>query len=196
MTPPRISRAPASDLPMGAGSPGCDPHPPAVSPVSPAGGSPVPLAGSASRVPAPEGAAGARAESPVRSVSSASAADRAGSKAVALLASLMPENGGRESLDYKLRKMLDDDFPHLLRQHNSDSRRAHAGFPDWVIAGPGGVLVRELKRESTKPTPAQVAWLDAFSAAGFDCGIWRPSSLLNGDIARELTTLAGMGGSR
>ena len=111
---------------------------------------------------------------------------------VALLASRMPENGGKESLDYRLRKMLADDFPQLLRQHNSDSRRAHEGFPDWVIAGPGGLIVRELKRETTHPTAAQSAWLWAFRAAGISAEIWRPSDLLSGRIARELAAIAGL----
>lgn len=110
---------------------------------------------------------------------------------LALLASKMPENGGQGSLDHALRKLLEG-FPQLLWQHNSDSRRAHAGFPDWVIAGPGGLLVRELKRETTKPTAAQEAWLEAFLWAGVNAGVWRPTDLLDGTIARELAELAGM----
>lgn len=115
------------------------------------------------------------------------------------LALEMRENGGYGSLDHALRMMLRDDFPVLLRQHNSDSRRAHDGFPDWIlgrpahVAGPGPrVLVRELKRENTHPTEAQQAWLDAFAAAGYDSGVWRPSDLYSGRIARELAALAAL----
>jgi hypothetical protein len=114
---------------------------------------------------------------------------------LALMASLMPENGGKGSLEYALIKMLEDNFPQLLRQHNSDSRRAHEGFPDWVITSRCGyMIVRELKRESTQPTPAQDAWLAAFRAAGISARVWRPSDLLSGRIARELAALAGFGG--
>jgi hypothetical protein len=112
------------------------------------------------------------------------------------MASKMPENGGRGSLEHALIKMLDDNFPAFLRQHNSDSRRAHRGWPDWAIGGPRGVIFRELKRESEKPTKAQQAWLDALTASGADAGVWRPSDLLSGRIARELAALAGIGGAR
>ena len=119
------------------------------------------------------------------------------------MAARMPENGGSASLDYKLREMLRENFTgRLLWQHNSDSRRAHTGWPDWVIArryrsdghGIGGVLVRELKREKTQPTEDQMEWLAALKASGLDVGIWRPSDLLSGRIARELAALAGLGG--
>jgi hypothetical protein len=103
----------------------------------------------------------------------------------------MLENGGRDSLDGRLRAMLRRDFPQLAWQHNSDSRRAHSGWPDWVIgARPGGVLVRELKREHLNPTRAQQEWLDILEAAGLDVGVWRPSDLLSGRIARELAAIA------
>ena len=111
---------------------------------------------------------------------------------LALMASLMPENGGSDSLDYKLRKLLEG-LPGLLYQHNSDSRRAHAGFPDWSILGPGGFIVRELKRETTQPTLLQARWLSMLRAAGVDAGVWRPSDYLNGTIQRTLAALAWPG---
>ena len=122
---------------------------------------------------------------------------RVTSGAARFLARHMPENGGSDSLDYKLRKMLADDFPRLLWQHNSDSRRAHRGWPDWVIGRraapgePGAVIFRELKRESEKPSAAQQDWLDALTAAGFDAGVWRPGDYFAGRIALELAALAG-----
>lgn len=109
----------------------------------------------------------------------------------ALLASLMPENGGSDSMDYRFRQLLKD-FPSLRVQHNSDSRRAHAGFPDWVVSGPGGMAVWEFKREGLKPTDEQQAWLDDFNAAGIPAGCRHPSDLLSGRMARELAALAGM----
>jgi hypothetical protein len=120
------------------------------------------------------------------------------SPALMKLARLMPENGGSGSLDYKLREMLAGNFADdLLWQHNSDSRRAHKGWPDWFIARkvplltPGAALVRELKREGQNPTRGQQEWLDALEAAGFDAGVWRPSDYYSGRIALELAALAG-----
>jgi hypothetical protein len=109
-----------------------------------------------------------------------------------LIASKMPENGGEGSLEHALIMMLKKSFPGLKKQHNSDSRRAHRGFPDWVLAGPGGMLVWELKRESESPIAEQQEWLDAFAAAGIPSGCRRPSDLLSGRMARELAALAGM----
>ena len=123
----------------------------------------------------------------------ASRARKARLTGLALLAARMPENGGSNSLDYHLRQMLRDDFTgRLLWQHNSDSRRAHRGFPDWVIAGPGGVLWRELKREGKHPTEEQDAWLCMLTDAGEDADVWRPSDLYSGRIARELAAVAGL----
>lgn len=109
-----------------------------------------------------------------------------------LLAAMMPENGGKGSLDYALRKMLKDDFPDILWQHNSDSRRAHAGFPDWCLLGPRRLMFRELKRQGHKPTPGQAEWLAALRRAGEDAGVWTPIDLLTGRIARELSVLASV----
>jgi hypothetical protein len=78
----------------------------------------------------------------------------------------------------------------LFGYHTRDSRRSAAGFPDWTICGPGGVIFRELKREGKHPTGAQLAWLDALTAAGVDAGVWCPSDLLAGRIARELARLS------
>jgi hypothetical protein len=146
---------------------------------------------------APAPAAGVHAPG-VRAVKSARAPGSTRRKpkltGLALMASLMPENGGRGSLEYALIKMLEDNFPLFLKQHNSDSRKAHRGWPDWTIGGPCGVLFRELKRESESPTDEQQAWLDTLTASGADADCWRPSDLLSGRIAREIAALAGFGG--
>jgi len=67
-----------------------------------------------------------------------------------------------------------------------------AGFPDLVIVGPGGVLWRELKRESGRVSPHQEAWLADLKRAGQDAGVWRPADLVSGVIATELARVAGM----
>jgi hypothetical protein len=79
----------------------------------------------------------------------------------------------------------------ILAYHTHDSRHSPSGFPDWVCVGPGGVLWRELKRQSGKLTTAQLEWLQALTGAGQDAGVWRPADLCSGRIARELAVLAG-----
>lgn len=76
---------------------------------------------------------------------------------------------------------------HVWQQH---AQRAERGFPDWVIAGPGGHLFRELKREGEKPTPRQEEWLALLAYGGADAGVWRPSDLLSGQMAAELRTIS------
>jgi VRR-NUC domain. len=48
------------------------------------------------------------------------------------------------------------------------------GFPDLVIAGPGGLLFRELKTEKGRLTPDQQAWQAVLASAGADVAVWRP----------------------
>jgi hypothetical protein len=80
----------------------------------------------------------------------------------------------------------------LLRYHTFNSRKSPSGFPDLVLVGPRGVLFRELKRQSEKPTPAQEDWLRALREAGQDADVWRPADLLSKRVARELTAIAGI----
>lgn len=47
------------------------------------------------------------------------------------------------------------------------------GFPDLALAKDGRVLLAELKRDTGKPTPEQVAWL---AAAGGHGRLWRPEN--------------------
>lgn len=65
--------------------------------------------------------------------------------------------------------------------------QGHAGFPDVVIAGRGGVLFRELKNDTEKPTDAQVAWL---MALGVGSGIWRPADWVSGLVHTEMRRIA------
>ena len=50
------------------------------------------------------------------------------------------------------------------------------GFPDTVLAKDGRrLIVAELKRETTKPDPDQVGWLDVLSLIPeIDVCVWRP----------------------
>jgi hypothetical protein len=96
----------------------------------------------------------------------------------------------------KLIKDLRDLGGHILAYHpwKTHARRAAEGWPDWAVAGPGGVLFRELKRENKNPTRAQQEWLDLMVAAGLDAGVWRPSSVISGRMGAELARIAGIGG--
>jgi hypothetical protein len=79
----------------------------------------------------------------------------------------------------------------LTIQHLEDSRRSWLpGWPDLWIAGPNGILYRELKGTNGHATKDQrkVGW--TISQAGADWAIWRPSDLLNGRITRELTAIS------
>lgn len=101
-------------------------------------------------------------------------------------------------LDDQIRALAKD--LRLLRYHTFDSRKSPSGFPDLVLVGACGILFRELKKESEKPSPAQQKWLDALTCTGQDAAVWRPSDLLSGRVARELTAIAGLrvvrGGAR
>ena len=84
----------------------------------------------------------------------------------------------------------------LLAYHTRDSRNSAAGFPDWVIAGPGGVIFRENKRQDGQLTEAQLAWARMLTLAGADYEVWRPDDALEGRIKLELERLRrshGMG---
>lgn len=100
-------------------------------------------------------------------------------------------------LENAVRRILKD-LPTVWARHESDSRGARAGWPDWTFLQRaqclGGAMFRELKRERENPTKAQQECLTYLDAAGLDADVWRPSDLLSGRIARELATLAGMGG--
>jgi hypothetical protein len=68
--------------------------------------------------------------------------------------------------------------------------RYQAGFPDWFIVGPCGMLWRELKTAKGKLTPKQVAFLERIRVAGGDADVWRPDDLTSGRIVRELRAIA------
>jgi hypothetical protein len=111
------------------------------------------------------------------------------SPGIARAAALMSE----DDVEAGMRRILKD-LGLRLAYHpwKLHAKRAREGFPDWTIAGPGGLIFRELKKQAGDPSPAQQRWLDALAAAGTDARVWRPSDLLSGRIARELAALAGM----
>jgi hypothetical protein len=74
----------------------------------------------------------------------------------------------------------------LLAYHTHDSRRSQPGYPDLTVVGRKGVLFRELKSATGRPTRAQKEWLESLAAAGQDAAVWRPEDLASGRVKTEL----------
>lgn len=49
------------------------------------------------------------------------------------------------------------------------------GWPDLVMVRGGRMVAAELKRDRGQLTAPQVAWLEAFAAAGVETAVWRPA---------------------
>jgi hypothetical protein len=79
----------------------------------------------------------------------------------------------------------------LLAYHTRDSRGSSPGFPDLVIVGPGGFLIRELKSETGRITAQQADWLQALRKAGVDAKVWQPVDWHSDMIMNELRRAAG-----
>ena len=117
-----------------------------------------------------------------------------------LMAARMPEDKGDDSVEAHLRWYLSEKHGygidlayHAWRQH---ARKAKEGWPDWAITGPGGAMIRELKRQDEDPTPIQERWLLSLRAAGWDADVWKPCCILSGRMSRELAAIARIGGAR
>lgn len=61
-----------------------------------------------------------------------------------------------------------------------------AGFPDLVILGSRGLLLRELKTDRGGVSPGQAIWANRALVAGVDHGVWRPADLASGRIAAQI----------
>ena len=60
-------------------------------------------------------------------------------------------------------------------QHNSDSRKAHQGFPDIVAWKGNRLIFVELKKQTAwKWGPGQIETLDALERTGAEVYLWRP----------------------
>jgi hypothetical protein len=79
----------------------------------------------------------------------------------------------------------------LYHYHPWTSVNSAAGWPDSVIIG-NRVLFRELKSQSGRLTREQAEVGRKLKAAGQNWRVWRPSDLLSGQIAKELTEVAAV----
>jgi hypothetical protein len=78
----------------------------------------------------------------------------------------------------------------ILRFHVRISKGTTAGLPDDILIGPRGILWRECKNQTYKPTRAQVETGEALAAIGQDFALWRPEDWLSGRIRLELMAIA------
>lgn len=80
----------------------------------------------------------------------------------------------------------------LLWKHDPDSRQVRSvrGFPDLVIAGPRGVIFRELKPASGQTSAHQDLWIWTLCKSGASCEVWRPDDWHSGRIRETLERLA------
>jgi hypothetical protein len=112
----------------------------------------------------------------------------------------MPEDQGDDSVEGHLRYYLSEKHGYGLdlayHPWKTHAQRAREGYPDWTITGPGGAMVRELKRQDKAPTAIQERWLLSLRSAGWDADVWKPCCVLSGRMARELAVIARIGGAR
>lgn len=109
-------------------------------------------------------------------------------QSIRLIAVRMTENRGPDSLESNVKQLMSD-FG-LWGFHVRNSIGSQRGWPDWVILGPAGALFRELKSERGQVTPEQSKVGARLKRAGLDWAVWRPTQLLDGTIAKQLSEIA------
>ena len=109
----------------------------------------------------------------------------------AVLAAAMTER----QLEDGVRRILKD-LPQIWARHESDSRGARPGWPDWTFLRrcdtTGAAMWWELKTERGKLRPEQAECIAFMLAAGLNVAVRRPSDLLSGLCTRELAAIAGL----
>lgn len=80
----------------------------------------------------------------------------------------------------------------LRAYHVPDSRAVtDRGFPDWVLAGPNGVLFAETKQRHEALRPDQREWLQLLDAAGLAVRLWREQDGIYQTVEHEMNTISG-----
>jgi hypothetical protein len=82
-------------------------------------------------------------------------------------------------------------YPALFWHHCPDSRGCHGrpGLPDFIVAGPGGLLGAEAKPPGDHPRGGQVAWRYALLAGGTPYVVWTAQDIASGRVRAELEAL-------
>lgn len=80
----------------------------------------------------------------------------------------------------------------LLWHHDPDSRRGvgSPGFPDLVVAGPGGFMIAELKSGNGRMSREQIRWRACLQHGFRGYALLRPEHHERGDTTRLLLQLA------
>jgi hypothetical protein len=105
-----------------------------------------------------------------------------------------PVKMSEQELGAHVRAMVDG--RRLYSFTSYDFRHRHgAGWPDWVISGPGGFILRELKSNGGRLSEDQQCWREQFKLHGLDFAVWTPAELADGTIARQLDQVLGQGWS-
>lgn len=80
----------------------------------------------------------------------------------------------------------------LRAYHVPDSRRVtDRGFPDWVLAGPAGVIFAETKQRYEPLLPDQAEWLQLLDRAGLTVRLWREQDGIFRLIEDQTRTISG-----
>lgn len=115
---------------------------------------------------------------------------------------LMPEDRGDDNVEAHLRAYCgtkrDPGYGLDLAYHpwKTHAQRAREGFPDWTVAGPGGLLFLELKTQTGKPSPMQERWLTTLRAGRVHADVYRPCCVYSGRMSHDLAVIAWRGGSQ
>lgn len=102
----------------------------------------------------------------------------------------MKEDQGPDSLEANLRRLMKD--YHLYGFHARSAIGSEAGWPDWVIIGPNGILFRELKSHRGELTVEQRSVGSKLGKVGLDWAVWRPQHYFDGTIERRLAAIAAI----
>jgi VRR-NUC domain len=73
-----------------------------------------------------------------------------------------------------------------LIYHTKYSIQSAAGFPDLVLVGRGRLIFAEVKSDTGKLTPSQLAWYAGLLDVGAEAYVWRPADWKSGTIERSL----------
>jgi hypothetical protein len=85
------------------------------------------------------------------------------------------------------------EYPSVLWHHCPNGRMCHgtAGLVDFIVAGPRGILYREVKPHAgERPRSTQVRWKYALQASGQDWALWLPADVESGRVRQEIEAVA------